>query len=79
MSDEVPRPQAVQDDPQSVSLDEPQSVPDDAPDGPSDGAGRRSGLKNPARTVRSLGAATLILEALVLLLAIQPIRWSAGT
>ncbi|GAB2953322.1 hypothetical protein GCM10027280_47140 [Micromonospora polyrhachis] len=78
MSDEVPRPQAVQDDPQSVSLDEPQSVPDDAPDGPSDGAGRRSGLKNPARTVRSLGAATLILEALVLLLAIQPIRLVGG-
>ncbi|MFD0786082.1 DUF4233 domain-containing protein [Micromonospora azadirachtae] len=35
---------------------------------------RRSGLRNPQRSVRSLGAATLSIEALVLLLAIQPIR-----
>ncbi|MER7444751.1 DUF4233 domain-containing protein [Micromonospora avicenniae] len=35
---------------------------------------RRSGLRNPERSVRSLGAATLSIEALVLLLAIQPIR-----
>ncbi|GAB3159357.1 hypothetical protein GCM10027290_64100 [Micromonospora sonneratiae] len=40
--------------------------------------GRPSGLKNPVRAVRSLGAATLILEALVLLLAIQPIRLVGG-
>ncbi|WP_312034624.1 DUF4233 domain-containing protein [Actinoplanes sp. TBRC 11911] len=35
---------------------------------------RRSGLKNPEAAVRGLGSATLGLEALVLLLAIQPIR-----
>ncbi|MGK5742317.1 DUF4233 domain-containing protein [Micromonospora sp. URMC 103] len=35
---------------------------------------RRSGLRDPQRSVRSLGAATLAIEALVLLLAIQPIR-----
>ncbi|MGW0434256.1 DUF4233 domain-containing protein [Micromonospora sp. NPDC003197] len=40
--------------------------------------GRRSGLKNPVGAARSLGAATLGLEALVLLLAIQPIRLVGG-
>lgn len=40
---------------------------------------RRSGLKNPIRAVRSLGAGTLIMEALVLLLAIQPVRVLGGT
>ena len=35
---------------------------------------RRSGLRNPAAAARGLGAATLGLEALVLVLAIQPIR-----
>jgi hypothetical protein len=40
---------------------------------------RRSGLRNPEAAVRGLGAATLVLEALVLLLAIQPIRvFAAG-
>ncbi len=39
---------------------------------------RRSGLKNPAAAVRGLGAGTLILEAIVLLLAIQPIRILGG-
>lgn len=49
-----------------------------------DGAGgdtagqRRSGLRNPAGAVRGLGAGTLGLEALVLLLAIQPIRVVGG-
>jgi hypothetical protein len=38
------------------------------------GEGRPSGLRNPERAVRGLGAGTLVLEALVLLLAIQPIR-----
>jgi len=33
-----------------------------------------SGLKNPERAIRSLGAAALTLEGLTLLLAIQPIR-----
>ncbi|PYC66633.1 DUF4233 domain-containing protein [Micromonospora arborensis] len=39
---------------------------------------RRSGLRNPERAVRGLGAGTLSLEALVLLLAIQPIRVVGG-
>ncbi len=41
-------------------------------------AGRRSGLRNPERAVRGLGSAVLALEALVLLLAIQPIRVLGG-
>ncbi|MEV6346645.1 DUF4233 domain-containing protein [Actinoplanes sp. NPDC051851] len=39
---------------------------------------RRSGLKNPAGAVRGLGSGTLALEAIVLLLAIQPIRVLGG-
>lgn len=35
---------------------------------------RPSGLKNPGAAVRGVGAATLLLELLVLLLAIQPLR-----
>ncbi|SCF47125.1 DUF4233 domain-containing protein [Micromonospora mirobrigensis] len=47
--------------------------------GGTDGPGeRRSGLRNPAKAVRGLGAGTLALEALVLLLAIQPIRVVGG-
>ena len=38
----------------------------------------RSGLRNPRAAVRGLGAGTLVLEAIVLLLAIQPIRIFAG-
>jgi uncharacterized protein DUF4233 len=41
-------------------------------------AGPRSGLRNPQAAVRGLGAGTLILEAIVLLLAIQPIRIMGG-
>ncbi|SCL38752.1 Protein of unknown function [Micromonospora rhizosphaerae] len=41
-------------------------------------AERRSGLRNPEKAVRGLGAGTLALEALVLLLAIQPIRVIGG-
>lgn len=48
------------------------------PDGPKEEQ-RRSGLKNPQAAVRGLGAATLGLEALVLLLAIQPIRIMGGS
>jgi hypothetical protein len=47
------------------------------PEEPSRGR-RPSGLRDPARAVRSLGAMTLVLEALVLLLAIQPIRMLGG-
>jgi len=39
---------------------------------------RRSGLRNPVAAVRGLGAAALGLEAIVLLLAIQPIRILGG-
>jgi hypothetical protein len=39
---------------------------------------RRSGLRNPEAAVRGLGAGTLALEAIVLLLAIQPIRVLGG-
>ncbi|MDG4756482.1 DUF4233 domain-containing protein [Micromonospora sp. WMMD710] len=42
------------------------------------GQPRRSGLRDPQRAVRGLGAGTLGLEALVLLLAIQPIRVVGG-
>ncbi|AEB46785.1 MULTISPECIES: DUF4233 domain-containing protein [Micromonospora] len=45
------------------------------PEGPQQ---RRSGLRDPQRAVRGLGAGTLALEALVLLLAIQPIRLVGG-
>jgi Protein of unknown function (DUF4233) len=38
----------------------------------------RSGLRNPERAVRGLGAASLILEALVMLLGIQPMRMIGG-
>lgn len=37
-----------------------------------------SGLKNPQAAVRGLGAGTLVLEAIALLLAIQPIRVLGG-
>ncbi|MGC4814962.1 DUF4233 domain-containing protein [Micromonospora sp. DT228] len=52
-----------------------QSAP---PEEPVAGQPRRSGLRNPERAVRGLGAGTLSLEALVLLLAIQPIRVVGG-
>ena len=41
-------------------------------------APQRSGLRNPEAAVRGLGAGTLALEAIVLLLAIQPIRVLGG-
>ncbi|WP_349880799.1 DUF4233 domain-containing protein [Micromonospora sp. HUAS YX12] len=49
------------------------------PAGPEPAGGvRRSGLRNPDKAVRGLGAGTMSLEALVLLLAIQPIRVVGG-
>lgn len=42
------------------------------------GSARPSGLRDPDRAVRSLGALTLGVETLVLLLAIQPIRMVGG-
>jgi hypothetical protein len=48
------------------------------PDGdPAESAGS-SGLRDPAAAVRGLGSGTLALEAIVLLLAIQPIRLLGG-
>jgi hypothetical protein len=44
----------------------------------SDGGRPPSGLRDPARAVRGLGAGTLILETVVLLLAVQPIRLLGG-
>ncbi|MFC7535660.1 DUF4233 domain-containing protein [Actinoplanes sp. GCM10030250] len=41
-------------------------------------AARPSGLRNPQAAVRGLGAGTLALEAIVLLLGIQPIRILGG-
>ncbi|MFI7026545.1 DUF4233 domain-containing protein [Micromonospora sp. NPDC049900] len=54
--------------------------PEDGPGAGGDGppGQRRSGLRDPQRAVRGLGAGTLALEALVLLLAIQPIRVVGG-
>ncbi|MFG2058915.1 DUF4233 domain-containing protein [Micromonospora sp. NPDC048930] len=46
--------------------------------GPAGPGERRSGLRNPERAVRGLGGGILGLEALVLLLAIQPIRVVGG-
>ncbi|MGK5685047.1 DUF4233 domain-containing protein [Actinoplanes sp. URMC 104] len=46
--------------------------------GPDDEPAPRSGLRNPQAAVRGLGAGTLVLEAIVLLLAIQPIRILGG-
>ncbi|NYH42880.1 hypothetical protein HNR22_002607 [Micromonospora jinlongensis] len=57
----------------------PAGSPADRPeDGPVAGQPRRSGLRNPEAAVRGLGAGTLGLEALVLLLAIQPVRVVGG-
>ncbi|MDG4841103.1 DUF4233 domain-containing protein [Micromonospora sp. WMMD967] len=54
-------------------------VPADQPvEEPVAGQPRRSGLRNPEAAVRGLGAGTLALEALVLLLAIQPVRVVGG-
>jgi hypothetical protein len=47
-------------------------------EGEAGAATRRSGLRNPEAAVRGLGAGTLALEAIVLLLAIQPIRILGG-
>ena len=41
-------------------------------------AARPSGLRNPQAAVRGLGAAALAMEAIVLLLAIQPIKLLGG-
>jgi hypothetical protein len=44
------------------------------PDEPTPDTEPRSGLRNPTAAVRGVGAAALLAEALVLLLAIQPMR-----
>jgi hypothetical protein len=54
--------------------------PADETTGAAEGGGgeRRSGLRDPAAAVRGLGSGTLAMEAIVLLLAIQPIRLLGG-
>lgn len=52
--------------------------PVDAEHGDGGAAPLRSGLRNPAAAVRGLGSGTLAMEAIVLLLAIQPIRLMGG-
>ena len=54
------------------------SPSEQAPVGAEGAEPRRSGLRNPEAAVRGLGSGTLILEAIVLLLAIQPIRVLGG-
>jgi hypothetical protein len=55
------------------------AAPDATPvEGEQGAATPRSGLRNPQAAVRGLGAGTLALEAIVLLLAIQPIRIMGG-
>jgi hypothetical protein len=54
------------------------ATPGETPAGVEGDEPRRSGLRNPAAAVRGLGAGTLVLEAIVLLLAIQPIRILGG-
>ncbi|MBM0234811.1 DUF4233 domain-containing protein [Micromonospora sp. STR1_7] len=57
---------------------DPPTAEQPAADQPAPDQPRRSGLRDPQRAVRGLGAGTLGLEALVLLLAIQPIRVVGG-
>ena len=58
------------------------SAPEDhdaaSAEGEAGGPPRPSGLRNPQAAVRAIGAGTLALEAIVLLLAIQPIRMLGG-
>jgi len=74
-------------DPSGIQSDGPPGAESDGPPGgqrsvpaggvPPEGDApdhRPSGLRNPVAAVRGMGAATLVLEALVLVLAIQPIR-----
>lgn len=55
-----------------MTTPQPESSPEEG------GPVRRSGLRNPQAAVRGLGAGALVLEAIVLLLGIQPIRILGG-
>jgi hypothetical protein len=56
-----------------------ETAPSEGGTGPgAGGATQPSGLRNPEAAVRGLGAGALALEAIVLLLAIQPIRILGG-
>jgi hypothetical protein len=61
-----------------VSTPTPEESDAPSAEGTPGGAPRRSGLRNPEAAVRALGSGTLALEAIVLLLAIQPIRLFGG-
>ena len=56
----------------------PVSAGSAATEGGASAEGPRSGLRNPQAAVRGLGAGTLVLESIVLLLGIQPIRIMGG-
>ncbi|MBM2621660.1 DUF4233 domain-containing protein [Actinoplanes sp. LDG1-06] len=62
----------------SPSSGSPAAPDSSASPAPGSDAGPRSGLRNPQAAVRGLGAGTLVLEAIVLLLGIQPIRIMGG-
>ncbi|MEU7922789.1 DUF4233 domain-containing protein [Micromonospora zamorensis] len=68
-------PHATNDPTDQAAAGSPVDRPEDEPVA---GQPRRSGLRNPEAAVRGLGAGTLGLEALVLLLAIQPVRVVGG-
>ena len=73
-------PQASPDEPPlSPSSDEPAVSPSSGEEMASDEQAPRSGLRNPAAAVRGVGAGTLAIEALVLLLAIVPLAKLGGS
>lgn len=61
-----------------TSPESPEAVPTGEAAPAEGAAGKPSGLRNPEGAVRGLGSGTLFLEAIVLLLAIQPIRILGG-
>jgi hypothetical protein len=61
-----------------VTVPPPEGSDATSAEGTPGGAPRRSGLRDPEAAVRALGSGTLALEAIVLLLAIQPIRLLGG-
>ncbi|MEV4660296.1 DUF4233 domain-containing protein [Micromonospora sp. NPDC049301] len=71
-------PQGTEFPPTDPPTAEQSAVDEPAVDQPGPDQPRRSGLRDPERAVRGLGAGTLALEALVLVLAIQPIRVVGG-
>jgi hypothetical protein len=73
-----PVPEPSEPEPSEPEPSEPEPSEPAGAAGPDGTAQRRSGLRDPAAAVRGLGSGTLAMEAIVLLLAIQPIRVLAG-